>query len=142
MCAILKANSGGGDGRDDGPPVKDTMKAVQATRITVGSWTLGAERPLAFIAGPCVIESRKGCVDLARRLVALAEKLKVPYLFKASFDKANRTSTHSWRGPGIVRGLEELARIKKELSVPIVTDIHEHWQAEDAGNVADVLLFR
>ena len=115
------------------------MKAVQATRITVGNWTLGAERPLAFIAGPCVIESRKGCVDLARRLVALAEKLKVPYLFKASFDKANRTSVEAFRGPGLKAGLDVLREIRERFGVPVLTDIHESHQAEAVADVADVL---
>jgi 2-dehydro-3-deoxyphosphooctonate aldolase (KDO 8-P synthase) len=78
-------------------------------------------------------------MEVARAMRDLCAKRGVNYIFKASFDKANRTSAHSWRGPGITRGLEQLARIKDELDVPIVTDIHEHWQAEEVGRVADVI---
>ena len=79
---------------------------------------------LTFIAGPCVIESRQMALDLARRLSALARKLKVGYIFKASFDKANRTSVDSFRGPGIDKGLEILAEIRAKFDVPVLTDIH------------------
>ena len=94
---------------------------------------------LTFIAGPCVIESRQMALDLARRLSALARKLKVGYIFKASFDKANRTSVDSFRGPGIDRGLEILAEIRAKFDVPVLTDIHEPWQAKLVAGVCDVL---
>ena len=84
---------------------------------------------LAFIAGPCVIESREMALDLAKRLTALSRKLKVPYVFKVSFDKANRTSVDSFRGPGLDKGLEILAEIRSKFDVPVLTDIHEPWQA-------------
>ena len=94
---------------------------------------------LTFIAGPCVIESRQMAVDLARRLVALSLKLKAGLVFKASFDKANRTSVDSFRGPGIDKGLEVLAEIRSTFGVPVLTDIHEPWQAKVAAEVCDVL---
>jgi len=94
---------------------------------------------LTFIAGPCVIESREMALDLAKRLTALARKLKVGYIFKASFDKANRTSVDSFRGPGIEKGLEILAEIRAKYDVPVITDIHEPWQCKVAAEVCDVL---
>ena len=94
---------------------------------------------LVFIAGPCVIESRKMAVDLARRLSALARKLNVQYVFKASFDKANRTSVDSFRGPGIDEGLDILAEIRAKFDVPVLTDIHEPWQARPVAEVCDIL---
>ena len=93
---------------------------------------------LTFIAGPCVIESRQMALDLARRLTALARRLKVGYVFKASFDKANRTSVDSFRGPGIDKGLEILAEIRAKFDVPVLTDIHEPWQAKPVAEVCDV----
>ena len=94
---------------------------------------------LVFIAGPCVIESRAMALDLARRLSALARKLKVDYVFKASFDKANRTSVDSFRGPGIDKGLEILSEIRAKFDVPVLTDIHEPWQANPVAEVCDIL---
>ncbi len=99
----------------------------------------GKRGSLAFIAGPCVIESREMALELARRLTALSRKLKVPYVFKASFDKANRTSVDSFRGPGIDKGLEILAEIRSTFDVPVLTDIHEPWQARIAAEVCDIL---
>ena len=94
---------------------------------------------LTFIAGPCVIESRAMALDLAKRLTALSKKLGVKYIFKASFDKANRTSVDSFRGPGIDKGLEILAEIRSTFDVPVLTDIHEPWQCAVAAQVCDVL---
>ena len=94
---------------------------------------------LAFIAGPCVIESRKMALDLGRRLSALARKLGVGYVFKASFDKANRTSVDSFRGPGLEEGLDILAEVRATCGVPVLTDIHEPWQASRAAEVCDIL---
>lgn len=94
---------------------------------------------LVFIAGPCVIESRKGAIDIAARLVKLANALKVKLIFKASFDKANRTSMDSYRGPGIDKGLEILAEIRDLFNVPLTTDVHEPWQCERVAKVVDVL---
>ena len=94
---------------------------------------------LVLIAGPCVIESETHALELGRKIAAIARTLGLPYIFKASFDKANRTSISSYRGPGLDEGLAILGRIRRELGVPILTDIHESSQAEAAGKVADVL---
>ena len=113
------------------------MSPVQS--VAVGPVILGAGHPFALIAGPCVIESEAHALALAGAVAAIARRCGVPYIFKASFDKANRTSIHSFRGPGLDAGLRVLARIKEQVGVPILTDIHEAGQAEPAAAVADVL---
>jgi 2-dehydro-3-deoxyphosphooctonate aldolase (KDO 8-P synthase) len=94
---------------------------------------------LVLIAGPCVIESETHAIALAKSIAAIARRAGTPYIFKASFDKANRTSVHSFRGPGLEDGLRTLARVKDATGVPILTDIHEPTQAARAAEVADVL---
>ncbi|MCX6564306.1 MAG: 3-deoxy-8-phosphooctulonate synthase [Candidatus Aminicenantes bacterium] len=98
-------------------------------------------RPGTFflIAGPCVIESRDRTFRLARRLKSICAKLDVPFIFKASFDKANRSSIRSYRGPGLDRGLEILAEIKAELDIPVLSDVHETAQVAKAAEVLDVI---
>ena len=96
------------------------------------------EKPV-FIAGPCVIENAELLDTVARELIRINSNLGTDIIFKASFDKANRTSIRSFRGPGIKRGLQMLADIKERYGLRIITDIHEAWQAEAAGNVCDVL---
>ncbi|MBR4317375.1 MAG: 3-deoxy-8-phosphooctulonate synthase [Kiritimatiellae bacterium] len=96
-------------------------------------------KALTLMAGPCVIESHNACLELAEALVGLTQKLGIPYIFKASFDKANRTSLSAYRGPGLEKGLETLAEVKSRFNVPIVTDIHEPWQCEPVAEVCDVL---
>ena len=115
------------------------MATPKTTTICAGSCLFGRRRPLVLIAGPCVIESRRGCVDLARRLAGLARRLDIPYVFKASFDKANRTSADAYRGPGLQAGLEVLREVRERFGVPILTDIHERGQAEPVAEVADIL---
>ena len=100
---------------------------------------LGDRQPLALIAGPCVIESESHALAMARAVSATARSAGVPFVFKASFDKANRTSIRSYRGPGLESGLRVLRRIKEDCGVPILTDIHEPFQAAPAAVVADVL---
>src|SRR5436305_10127564 len=95
--------------------------------------------PLFVIAGPCVIESAELCLTVGRHVKAVCEKLGLPYVFKASFDKANRSSNDSFRGPGLEGGLAILERLKKELNVPVLTDIHEPQQAAIAAKAVDVL---
>jgi 2-dehydro-3-deoxyphosphooctonate aldolase (KDO 8-P synthase) len=107
-------------------------------KIKVGKAIFGGQQ-LAFIAGPCGIESVEGTMDLAEKLVKLAKDLKVPFVFKASFDKANRTSIDSYRGPGILEGLDILKEVRDRFNVPVLTDIHEPWQAEFAADVVDIL---
>lgn len=107
-------------------------------KVRVGNVTFGGDE-LVFIAGPCVIESRAGCLDLAGRLVRLARKMKASLVFKASFDKANRTSVDSYRGPGLTEGLAVLAEVKRRYGVPVLTDIHEAGQAAAVAEVVDIL---
>ena len=92
-----------------------------------------------LIAGPCVIESEEMVLSIAGYMKEITEELGIPYTFKASFDKANRTSISSFRGPGIEKGLEILQKVKDTYHLPICTDIHEAWQAEKAAEVADIL---
>ena len=92
-----------------------------------------------LIAGPCVIESEELVMSVASQMKAITDELGIPYTFKASFDKANRTSIHSFRGPGIEEGLRILKKVKEAYNLPICTDIHEPWQAEIAAEVCDVL---
>lgn len=94
---------------------------------------------LVLIAGPCVIESEDLCMEVASKAIEITSRLGIPYIFKASFDKANRTSVESFRGPGIDKGLEVLSAVKARFGIPVLTDIHEPWQAKAAGEVADIL---
>ncbi|MDR3113421.1 MAG: 3-deoxy-8-phosphooctulonate synthase [Endomicrobium sp.] len=101
--------------------------------------TLSNDLPFAVIAGPCVIESQRDAFLLAEKLIKITKSLKVPFIFKASYDKANRSSVRSYRGPGIEEGLKILAKIKRELNVPVLTDVHTQEQAALAAKTADIL---
>ncbi len=107
--------------------------------VTVGNYKVGQGCPMLLMAGPCVLEGYERSLMIGRRAKSIADKLGMPYVFKASFDKANRSSYNSFRGPGLKEGLAILAQIKKDLGVPIVTDIHEPAQAEPVAEVADIL---
>lgn len=107
-------------------------------KIEIGDFVVGGDR-LTLIAGPCALESLELGLEVGRKTQALCKKLGLNYIFKASYDKANRTSISSPRGPGLEKGLQWLARIKSELGAPILTDIHESWQAAPVAEVADVL---
>jgi len=107
--------------------------------ISIGRVRIGHGAPLALIAGPCVIENEAHALHMASRLVKIAAAARVPLIFKASYDKANRSSLHSYRGPGLVAGLAVLRKIKERWGVPILTDIHEPSQAAAAAEVCDVL---
>src|SRR6187402_1924510 len=100
---------------------------------------VGLDRPLFLIAGPCVVESEQLQMDVAGKLKEIAAQLNVPFIFKSSYDKANRSSGTSFRGPGIDKGLEILAKVKRELQVPIVTDVHREDEIGAAAAVVDVL---
>ena len=116
------------------------MKAtVKATTVKLGSLKLGAGCPLFLVAGPCVIESERHAMKMAERIARVAGDLKIPYIFKASYDKANRTSVDSYRGPGLRAGLKVLARIKKEFRLPVLTDVHTPEEVFPAAEVSDVL---
>ncbi len=108
--------------------------------VTVGpDIIIGAGRPLALIAGPCVIEAEDRVTRIAEALVSLTGELGLPFIFKASFDKANRSSVSSYRGPGLAAGLAVLARIRDRLAVPVTTDVHEPAQCGPVAEVADLL---
>jgi len=107
--------------------------------VTIQHITIGSNAPLAFIAGPCVIESRDHALRMAEALARMAEDVSVPLIFKSSYDKANRTSVHSYRGPGVEPGIKILEEVKNQFHLPILTDVHEPWQVEIAAEVVDVL---
>ena len=107
--------------------------------VQVGQWKCGRNLPLMFIAGPCVIESEELVLQVARRLADLAETRGLQIVFKSSFDKANRTSGDSFRGPGLERGLEILAKVREVTGLPLITDVHEPSQAEPAAKVCQIL---
>jgi len=111
----------------------------ESREVGVGPVRLGGRRPFVFIGGPCVIESREHALRHATQLRAITDRVGVPLIYKSSFDKANRTSLSSYRGPGLERGLEILAEVKREVGVPVVTDVHEREQAVSVAEVADVL---
>ena len=107
--------------------------------VKVGPYKVGPGQPMLLFAGPCVLEGYEHSLAIGQEVKRICEKLGMPYVFKASFDKANRSSYDSFRGPGLEEGLKQLAAIKKELGVPIVSDIHETNQVEKAAEVLDVL---
>jgi 2-dehydro-3-deoxyphosphooctonate aldolase (KDO 8-P synthase) len=110
------------------------MKQIQLDRVIIGG---GA--PFVLIAGPCVIEEEQKTMEIAVFLKKLTDRLQIPLIFKASYDKANRSSVHSYRGPGLDEGLRILKKIRKELSVPILTDVHRFEEIKPASEVADIL---
>jgi 2-dehydro-3-deoxyphosphooctonate aldolase (KDO 8-P synthase) len=111
---------------------------VNVAQVKAGDAVFGGPE-LVLIAGPCVIESYDSCIRHATRLKEIAHRVGLPFVFKSSFDKANRTSHSSFRGPGLVEGLEILARAKREAGVAVLTDIHESSQAAAAAKVVDVI---
>jgi 2-dehydro-3-deoxyphosphooctonate aldolase (KDO 8-P synthase) len=121
--------------------IKEIIRLMQKYKKAVkinDSITLG-EGKLLLIAGPCVIESFDLCMEVGSTMKELCKKLNISHVFKASYDKANRTSAGSFRGGGMEEGLKTLERIKKELDVPVITDIHESYQAAPAAEVCDIL---
>lgn len=112
----------------------DKVKKVKITEnITAGNGKM------FLIAGPCVIESEDLVMEVAGRMKEITDKLGIDYIFKASFDKANRSSIASFRGPGLEKGLEILSRVKEKYSLPLATDIHEPWHCKEAAKVIDIL---
>jgi 2-dehydro-3-deoxyphosphooctonate aldolase (KDO 8-P synthase) len=112
---------------------------VNVAPVSAGSVTFGTGHPLAFILGPCVIESEGHAIEIAVAIAEIAKRVGVPVVFKASFDKANRTSIASYRGPGLDEGLRVLGKVKERTGLPILTDIHDATQAAPAAKVADIL---
>lgn len=107
--------------------------------IKVGAVQVGNELPFVLFGGMNVLESRDLAMRIAEHYVEVTSKLGIPYVFKASFDKANRSSVHSYRGPGLDKGLEIFAEIKRTFNVPIITDVHEPYQAKPVAEVADII---
>jgi len=107
--------------------------------LTVGDVTFGGGRPFVLIAGPCVMEGEEHTLNIARHLLQLKSELGIQVVFKASFDKANRTSVSAYRGPGLEEGLRILAKVRQQTGLPIVSDIHEVGQVEPAAKVLDIL---
>lgn len=107
--------------------------------VTIGDIEVGEGKQFLIIAGPCVIESFETIYKTAEYMKALAEQLGFALVFKSSFDKANRTSIHSFRGPGLDEGLRMLAEVKRKLNIPVLTDVHETWQCDRAAETVDVL---
>ncbi len=107
--------------------------------IKVGKITIGGRAPFVLIAGPCVIESRAAVLSMASAIKKITGRLKVPFIFKASYDKANRTSLTSFRGPGIVKGLSILKEVKERLGVPVISDVHGEDDVDQAAEVLDIL---
>jgi len=107
--------------------------------VKIGNVTVGGNNPLVLIAGPCVIENEEGCFLTASGLREIASRVGMPFIFKASYDKANRTSIHSFRGPGIKEGLRILKRIKNELKVAVLSDVHSREEVKEAAEVLDVI---
>jgi len=114
-------------------------QARVAIPVTVGNVAVGPGRPLALIAGPCVMEPGDLTMTIARRLAEICGRLRVPLIFKASFDKANRTSKSGFRGPGMGEGLAVFERVKAETGLPVTTDVHESHQAAPIAEVVDLL---
>jgi 2-dehydro-3-deoxyphosphooctonate aldolase (KDO 8-P synthase) len=112
---------------------------TQSIEVSLGAMRLGGGNPLFLIAGPCVIESEKHSRMMAEKVAKITSDAGVPFIFKASYDKANRSSLRAFRGPGLAEGLRILAKIKSDLRLPILTDIHEPSQADSAAEVCDVL---
>ena len=111
---------------------------MSVAQVKVGEVIFGGPA-MVLVAGPCVIESEEACIRHADRLAAIARRVGVPLVFKCSFDKANRTSHKSFRGPGLEKGLAILARVKREVGIPVLTDVHETTQVAAAASVVDVI---
>jgi 2-dehydro-3-deoxyphosphooctonate aldolase (KDO 8-P synthase) len=107
--------------------------------MKLASFEVGPERPFFLIAGPCVIESEALVLDVAGRLKEMTDRLGIPFIFKASFDKANRSSRSSFRGPGVDAGLKALSRVREQIGVPVLTDVHEDTSLAEVAAVVDVL---
>ncbi|MHC4643150.1 MAG: 3-deoxy-8-phosphooctulonate synthase, partial [Planctomycetota bacterium] len=112
---------------------------MSKANFKIGDMEIGLDAPLFVMAGPCVIEDKIHCLNIANRLVDVSVKSDVGIIFKASFDKANRSSLQSFRGPGMEKGLEILAAVREDTGLPVMTDVHEPAQADFAGEVVDCL---
>ena len=116
-----------------------TKGEFDTTGFSIGSIRVGLDHPLFLIAGNCVIESEPMTMRTAEALVAMCTRLKLPLIYKSSFDKANRSSGSSYRGPGMEEGLRILQAVKQEFNVPVITDVHEDTPIDEVASVVDVL---
>jgi 2-dehydro-3-deoxyphosphooctonate aldolase (KDO 8-P synthase) len=107
--------------------------------VTVDKIKIGMENPLILIAGPCVIENELTALSIAERLKGICEEMNIPLIFKSSYDKANRTSVRSFRGPGLKKGLKILKKVKEDLKIPVLSDIHKEEEIEESAEVLDVI---
>lgn len=117
----------------------NSLRIPSVREVAIGPVVIGGQRPLALIAGPCVIESEMACLEAAEFLRDLTRSLGIPLIFKSSYDKANRSSLNSYRGPGLEKGLKVLERVKKEFGVPVLSDVHRFEEVAAAAAVLDVL---
>ena len=117
------------------------MKIVQEVKKVkiANKFEIGGDNRFTLIAGPCVIESEELVMEVAEKVKDICDRLEINYVFKASFDKANRSSIHSYRGPGIEKGLEILKKVKERFNIPVVTDVHEAWQCKEVAKVVDII---
>ena len=115
------------------------MLSQKVKIVNVRNLAIGQRQPLAFIAGPCVIETHESCLKLADKLKTIFQEKKLPFIFKASYDKANRTSGNSYRGPGVKEGIKILADIKKRLDLPILSDVHSEEEIPIVSETLDII---
>ena len=116
-----------------------SLKLKKTKPIQIGSVKIGGKHPIALIAGPCVIESERGAMTIAEKLKRITDDAGIPFIFKSSYDKANRSSIDSFRGPGLNKGLAIMGKIKQELDIPLLSDIHSEKEIAPASEVLDVL---
>lgn len=107
--------------------------------IRIGDVTIGGNKPFVLIAGPCVVEDRRTTLKIAAGIKRITDKLNIPFIFKASYDKANRTSLNAYRGPGIIDGLALLQEVKEKYGVPIISDVHNIGEVDQAARILDIL---
>ena len=115
------------------------MLINDVNKVKVGNIVFGGKKRFVLIAGPCVMESQELMDEVAGGIKEICDRLGIEYIFKASFDKANRSSIHSYRGPGLEEGMKMLAKTKEKFNVPVITDVHEAWQCKEVAKVADIL---
>jgi 2-dehydro-3-deoxyphosphooctonate aldolase (KDO 8-P synthase) len=124
---------------DEGAPIAADIFRYESAEVKLCGFEVGLDRPLFLIAGPCVVESEQLQMDVAGQLKEMTAALGIPFIFKSSYDKANRSSGKSFRGPGMEKGLEILAKVKKTLGVPVLTDVHTEDEVATVAKVVDVL---
>ena len=116
-----------------------SLKLKKTKPMQIGTVKIGGKHPIALIAGPCVIESERGAMSIAEKLKRVTDDAGIPFIFKSSYDKANRSSIDSFRGPGLNKGLAIMGKIKRELNIPLLSDIHTEKEIAPASEVLDVL---